>query len=462
MEPEAQSSGWASVNQPVKRPFEEQRPSPYEHTMSAPGSPKRPKLAPIMPRSGFGDEAYVPTPASMQQTAVSAIPDAGFQSRSRAPSDTSQPPSHALPTPASANIGPYRFVPSSELEAQAGWHPEAGRMEVLNQPLPASGRGRGGRGRGRGARGRGSKSGAQHGAHDSQELDMAEVERVVYPSNQASPNGYYDPVQQPYGSVLHPLSAISGGAGDRGEQLEFPATPVSGQPVDHFGADLILNSSSKKSRTKPIRNSEGVLIRKDGRPDMRSVSSANNLRKVHAKREAERAEAEGRTPTSARSLAPAHSNSMSEEDMDARSGTPGSPTGEAYERDSQEKQQELMSKIFPPKVEGEPRDLAGAYFPRHEEPEAITEPALKQEEQESAERPPLEGEHQAQPRDVVMREAGDAEPHGPEPVPEVPAQAQPDTKIEPSAAEPQDQPAPEPTAIETTATDQALETAHDG
>jgi hypothetical protein len=32
-----------------------------------------------------------------------------------------------------------------------------------------------------------------------------------------------------------------------------------------------------------------VLIRKDGRPDMRSVSSANNLRKVHAKKEAERA-----------------------------------------------------------------------------------------------------------------------------------------------------------------------------
>jgi hypothetical protein len=30
-------------------------------------------------------------------------------------------------------------------------------------------------------------------------------------------------------------------------------------------------SGNKKTRTKPIRNSEGVLIRKDGRPDMRSV-----------------------------------------------------------------------------------------------------------------------------------------------------------------------------------------------
>jgi len=37
-----------------------------------------------------------------------------------------------------------------------------------------------------------------------------------------------------------------------------------------------------------VRNADGVLIRKDGRPDMRSVSSAMNLRKVHAKKEAER------------------------------------------------------------------------------------------------------------------------------------------------------------------------------
>ena len=52
-------------------------------------------------------------------------------------------------------------------------------------------------------------------------------------------------------------------------------------------------SSGKKTRTKPIRNAEGILIRKDGRPDMRSVSSANNLPKVHAKKEAERMEMDG-------------------------------------------------------------------------------------------------------------------------------------------------------------------------
>lgn len=50
------------------------------------------------------------------------------------------------------------------------------------------------------------------------------------------------------------------------------------------------NGNTKRSRTKPFRNDEGILIRKDGRPDMRSVSSAMNLRKVHAKKEARRQE----------------------------------------------------------------------------------------------------------------------------------------------------------------------------
>ena len=75
-----------------------------------------------------------------------------------------------------------------------------------------------------------------------------------------------------------------------------------------------LDSANKKTRTKPIRNSDGVLIRKDGRPDMRSVSSANNLRKVHAKKEAEKAEMEGRTPTSGRSLQPNNSASLSDDE----------------------------------------------------------------------------------------------------------------------------------------------------
>lgn len=54
----------------------------------------------------------------------------------------------------------------------------------------------------------------------------------------------------------------------------------------------------KKTRSKPIRNEEGILVRKDGRPDRRSQSSAANLRKVHARKEEQQREAEaGSTPT---------------------------------------------------------------------------------------------------------------------------------------------------------------------
>jgi hypothetical protein len=54
--------------------------------------------------------------------------------------------------------------------------------------------------------------------------------------------------------------------------VAIPATPK--DPYSH----------TKKTRTKPIRNSDGILIRKDGKPDMRSQSSAANLRKVRSAR----------------------------------------------------------------------------------------------------------------------------------------------------------------------------------
>lgn len=53
----------------------------------------------------------------------------------------------------------------------------------------------------------------------------------------------------------------------------------------HYSMVNGIDSVNNTTRTKPIRNSDGVLIRKDGRPDMRSVGSANNLRKPHRKDE---------------------------------------------------------------------------------------------------------------------------------------------------------------------------------
>jgi hypothetical protein len=57
---------------------------------------------------------------------------------------------------------------------------------------------------------------------------------------------------------------------------------------DAYAAAAAHAHSLKKTRAKPFRNADGVLIRKDGRPDMRSHSSAANLRKVHARKEEER------------------------------------------------------------------------------------------------------------------------------------------------------------------------------
>lgn len=137
---------------------------------------------------------------------------------------------------------------------------------------------------------------------ETQELGTPEWEKSEWTGSQISPNGYYNPLH-PYSPKIASRGGIVRRAdahapGPERQHHEFPSTPVQHQhpgPQDPYAAsaDGAQSSSGKKTRTKPIRNAEGILIRKDGRPDMRSVSSANNLRKVHAKKEAERAEMEG-------------------------------------------------------------------------------------------------------------------------------------------------------------------------
>jgi len=157
-----------------------------------------------------------------------------------------------------------------------------------------------------------------------------------------------------------------------------------------------LDSANRKTRTKPIRNSDGVLIRKDGRPDMRSVSSANNLRKVHAKKEAEKAEMEGRTPTSGRSLAPANSSSLSDDEgmeegdymemegeMDrGRSEGRNGTSQEAETNESLLRHRELMSRMFQENSARSSKGTAEAWFPRVEGPPLD----VKREDQENKER----------------------------------------------------------------------------
>jgi hypothetical protein len=97
---------------------------------------------------------------------------------------------------------------------------------------------------------------------------------------------------------------------------------------------------AKKSRSKPVRNADGILIRKDGRPDMRSQSSAANLRKVHARKDEQQREGEsGLTPASLR-----HSMSTAPE-------TP-SPTGHGHlgqdiTSSVQKRHNDILGRMFP-------------------------------------------------------------------------------------------------------------------
>jgi hypothetical protein len=142
---------------------------------------------------------------------------------------------------------------------------------------------------------------------------------------------------------------------------------------------------------------------------MRSVSSANNLRKVHAKKEAERAEVEGRTPTSARSLAPAHSNPMSEDENG--SGSPRSPSDagerDGDEHDTQGRGDELIDKIYSRGSNSEGQSAGERFFPKTDHPH---EPAEQGSEEPGAgETDAKNKDNHSQMTDVVMREMSEAE-----------------------------------------------------
>ena len=203
---------------------------------------------------------------------------------------------------------------------------------------------------------------------------------MIYSGTHTSPNGQL--------IALHPFSPADAARGVPLELVNQPGAPAGPPPMQDgdyppatpIGGSVEMdgpNSASKKSRSKPVRNSDGVLIRKDGRPDMRSVSSANNLRKVHAKKEAERAELEGRTPTSARSIAPANSSSLSDDegehndddhdddhqddddnDRDVRRQSGSSRLDDAQQA-KLEVHREMLNRMF-----AQPKTTAESWFPR--------------------------------------------------------------------------------------------------
>lgn len=440
--PNPQASGWAAVNlsQAAKRSLDEHHP---QHDSSQPGSPKRPKAVPLKPRSSFGDDHHQSPYAQPAHVEVS------HQARGRIPSGDVplQPHPQMNPAPASGQAAgnQFQFVTSTGQppDSQEHWcaaegDPATGARFEHTTGGTGRGRGRGSRGRRRGGRGGWrSSSGAANIPPPASDAPPSEhVHSIQGPpawrehqwaatQHPAASNGHYpgqhayspiDAARQPPDLTVHTGAPQHGMSYPAGHEHESPTTSVASNAGAYSMAND-LDSANRKTRSKPIRNSDGVLIRKDGLPDMRSVSSANNLRKLHAHKEAEKVEMERRTPTSGRSLAPANSSSLSDDEgmeggdymelegeidrehSEGRNGIPGMQH-DAELPESLLRHHELMSRIFN-ENSVRSKGTAEAWFPRVEGPSLDA----KREDHENKER-------EARCREMEDTTMRDTEPGG--------------------------------------------------
>jgi hypothetical protein len=159
------------------------------------------------------------------------------------------------------------------------------------------------------------------------------------PDSQAGPNGYYNHLAHAGRGVARRGS----GGGGRGSYTQSDRAMSMGSQGVSPGADFRSPSDhyhfNKKTRSKPTRNADGILIRKDGRPDMRSQSSAANLRKVHARKE-------GDASNGSLSAGFQHTSALFD--------TPSTPSPSSYEdtnqpapTSAQRKHNTILAKIFP-------------------------------------------------------------------------------------------------------------------
>jgi uncharacterized coiled-coil protein SlyX len=285
-EPPLTQNGWITVNAGVKRVFENGTESPHSGASPTPGEPKRPKLTtegshdiPIMTQHPPEPSQILPSqaqPVVASQSSPQAGPAIG---------------PHQIPHPGPHSVPPSQPYPYGTQGEQI-WHADP---QHIADGRSARGRGsRGGRGPGsRGGRVRKSMQGQQH------PVGTPEWERgwTAVPDSHGSPTSFED-------HPAHPARGIvrrgGGGGGARGGAMMVER---SGEWTPEIGPRSVFHDRDspievKKTRSKPIRNEEGILVRKDGRPDRRSQSSAANLRKVHARKEEQQREAEaGSTPT---------------------------------------------------------------------------------------------------------------------------------------------------------------------
>jgi hypothetical protein len=323
----SQSSGWATINAGVKRTYQNGVDSPQEVNAHAPAPPKRQKLVSTEFPTGYtASQGY---DAGHQQLTEASMADPRFQT----PSHT-LPSQHSIPESLLASqsqLSNYVLYATQDGPSDDSWRPESQRT-IEHRPR---GRGRGGGPGSRGGRGRKSMPAQLQHALGTPEWEREDWQGV--PDSQTSPDGYYNHVaaRPGRGGIARRGSGGGGTRGgyatsDRATSLGLQGVTAAGMSFGSPGSDIY--GSSKKTRTKPIRNADGVLIRKDGRPDMRSQSSAANLRKVHSRKEGEASHSPtGFTPTNMQYAAP---------------DTP-SPSAYAVDPAASDKHNSIMGRIFP-------------------------------------------------------------------------------------------------------------------
>ncbi|KAF2682413.1 hypothetical protein K458DRAFT_419807 [Lentithecium fluviatile CBS 122367] len=348
-------SGWATVNAGMKRTLSGGLNSPQDSIGPAPESPKRPKLAPIEPRAAYtGSQSHPQHPyehmdtddsdAARMQTHRHTLP-------SQAQSAMSVPESTLASQHSHASLVAYG---TQDAPSDDSWRPESQRIVQVRTP-----RGRGSRG-GPGSRGGRVRKSMAAQVHP---LGTPEWERVDWqgvPESQVSPDGYYTVVRTNRPIIRRGSGGGGGSRGGRPSSANGRAPSVSlglqGVTAGGIGLPADPYAHTKKTRTKPIRNADGVLIRKDGRPDMRSQSSAANLRKVHSRKE-DSENPEGHE----RDFTPSQPQYTPNGSVETPSPTAGTPAGQDVNSSVRKKHNNVMSKMFPGGVDESRKELDYAH-----------------------------------------------------------------------------------------------------
>ncbi|KAF1842646.1 uncharacterized protein K460DRAFT_356474 [Cucurbitaria berberidis CBS 394.84] len=323
----SQSIGWATVNAGVKRTLANGMESPHETSKQIPGSPKRQRLNIVEPPVTYlASLSHTDTGGPEVQTQVYAhtLPSQHSIPESVLPSQLP----HSVYMPYGTQDGP----------SDDSWRPESQR--IIEHRL--RGRGRGGGPGSRGGRGRKSMPVQTHTLR-TPEWEKDDWQRLT--DSDTNSGGYYNHVARTGRGIAR---RGSGGGGTRNSYAPSERAVSLGlqgvnasMGIGHLGDPY---SHTKKTRTKPIRNADGVLIRKDGRPDMRSQSSAANLRKVHARKEGDPNQSPSRfTPTNVQ-----YSDSAGAPDTPSPSGY---SSNQAVSTSVHKKHSAIMEKIFPSGVD---------------------------------------------------------------------------------------------------------------